>query len=262
MKFLNVSQLDISIGKRKILQDVSFGVNAGEIFSIIGPNGSGKTTLLKALSSILPVSSGSITLQNNDLSALNRKEIAQKIALVPQQEHSGALFSVEETVLMGRSPHLGLFGYESRRDYEMAYQAMEFTDVADLAKRKMNELSGGERQRVIIARAICQQADLILLDEPTSALDYSHQIQIMDLMEQFRAEKNVTVVLVSHDVNLAAMYSDRMMILKGGSIREIGHPSDVLTEKNMQQYFDCSMHVSENPYKSVPRVMPIPSKFR
>lgn len=262
MNALEMNHLEVTFGAVQVLEDLSFSVKEGEFFSIIGPNGSGKTTLLKALAHILPIHSGEILMKGSDISSLSRKEIAKKIALVPQQEETGLLFSVEETVLMGRSPHLGMLGLESRKDYEIARQAMEFTDVLNLAERKLNEISGGERQRVIIARAICQQADIILLDEPTSALDYSHQIQIMDLMERFQSENKATIIMVSHDLNLAAMYSDRMMIVKHGQIQALGKPEEVLTKQTLLDSFDCQMHLSSNPFKSVPRILPIPKKFR
>ena len=184
------------------------------------------------------------------------------VALVAQQAPIDFPFSVAETILMGRSPHLGLLGVEGKKDYELAEEAMAFTGVDHLAGRRLDQLSGGERQRVMIARAICQEPEIILLDEPTTALDPAHQVKIMDLMERFRQEKKTTVIIVSHDLNLAAMYSDRLMLLKNGHVVVIGTPSEVFIPEFIEKSYGCDLLIDENPLGKVPRVMPIPEKFK
>ena len=155
---------------------------------------------------------------------MQRRNWPARLALVPQQIDADFPFTVAETVLMGRYPHLGLLAVEGKRDLELAEQAMEFTEVIDLAGRRLGQLSGGERQRVIIARAICQQSKILLLDEPTASLDPAHQLRIMDLMERLRLREQITIIMVSHDLNLAATYADRLLLLKDGDGRKNRHP--------------------------------------
>jgi len=162
---------------------------------------------------------------------------------------------------MGRTPHLDLLGLEGKEDYSLARQAMMFTDVFHLAGRRINQLSGGELQRVIIARAICQQPRIILLDEPTTALDPAHQLKIMDLMEKFRREQGTTIIMVSHDLNLAAMYGDRLLLLKEGRVVMTGPPGSVLNGALLEEIYGCRMQVDESPVGHVARVMPVPAKF-
>ncbi|MCP4627491.1 MAG: ABC transporter ATP-binding protein, partial [bacterium] len=170
-------------------------------------------------------------------------------------------FTVTEFVLMGRSPYQGMLGIPREKDIEIADRAISFTDVRHLKNRKLDQLSGGERQRVFIARAICQETQIILLDEPTASLDLAHQIRVMDLMEKLKKEKDVTVVMVSHDVNLAAMYGDTLLLLKDGKIIGQGTPDDVLTFEILEKAYGCTLLVDENPLGKFPRVIPVPGKF-
>jgi len=190
-----------------------------------------------------------------------RKGLAKTIALVPQMASMDFPFTVTELVLMGRSPHLGMLGLEKEEDIEIARQAMAFTEVAHLASRKIDELSGGERQRVSIARAICQEPKIILLDEPTASLDLAHQVRVMDLMERLKEEKSVTVVMVSHDVNLAAMYGDDLLLLKDGRIISLGSPNEVLTYRTLEEVYGCTLLVDKSPVGEFPRVTSVPGKF-
>jgi len=162
---------------------------------------------------------------------------------------------------MGRSPYLGMLGLPQEEDLEIAKQALAFTTTEHLAHRKLDQLSGGERQLVFIARAICQQPEIILLDEPTASLDLSHQIKIMDLMEKLKLEKGVTVVMVSHDVNLAAMYGDTLLLLKDGKAVRLGAPEEVLTFKVLEEAYGCTLLVDESPLGKFPRITPVPQKF-
>jgi iron complex transport system ATP-binding protein len=183
------------------------------------------------------------------------------MAIVPQQIEVGFPFSVKETVVMGRTPHLGILGMEGENDFFIAEEAMKFTDVLHLADRKLFQLSGGELQRVIIARAICQQPEIILLDEPTTALDPAHQLKIMDLMERFRRQHNTTIVMVSHDLNLASMYGDRLLLLKEGRVVKTGDPKTVLNKSLLEESYGCQMMVDESPLGHVARVTPVPDKY-
>jgi iron complex transport system ATP-binding protein len=187
--------------------------------------------------------------------------MAQHIGYVPQNVAVEFPFSVTQVVLMGRAPHLGVLGFEGPEDLELARKAMEITDVAHLAKRRMDQLSGGELQRVIIARAICQQPQIILLDEPTAALDLAHQARVMDLMERLKAEKGVTVVMISHDLNLAAMYADQVLLLSQGRPARMGAPEGVLDYTVLEKVYGCTLLVDESPLGDYPRVHLVPGRY-
>lgn len=262
MPVISVQGLDLYYGKRQVLQKISMEVRRGEFYLVIGPNGSGKTSLLKALANLLPIATGRIEILGRPLTAYTRRQLACKLAVVPQQISLDFPFTVAETVLMGRVPHLGLMGIEGPTDHAFAQESMRFTDVAHLADRRLDTLSGGERQRVIIARALCQEPELILLDEPTASLDPAHQIQVMDLMERLRLEKGITVLMVSHDLNLAAMYGDRLLLLQEGKMIAIGKPAQVLTETQLSESYGCSIRIDCNPCGGVPLVLAVPEKFR
>lgn len=253
---------NLSYNGNKVVDNVSFSVEAGEFFMILGPNGAGKSSLLKLIAGIEEPASGQITVLNKSKGKYSARDLAKVVALVAQQAPMDFPFSVAETVLMGRSPHLGLLGIEGERDYTLALEAMRFTGVEQFADRRLNQLSGGERQRVMIARAICQEPKVILLDEPTTALDPAHQLKIMDLMERFRKEKKTTVIIVSHDLNLAALYSDRLLLMKNGKVVVIGTPAEVFVPEFLENSYECDLLIDENPVGKVPRVMPIPEKFK
>jgi iron complex transport system ATP-binding protein len=259
---IKIDRLGYAYGPSPVLLDISVSVAQGEFFIIIGPNGSGKTTLLKLICGIEKPREGNIHIFNHSLGSYSRKSLARRIAMVPQLTTEDFPFRVSEIVLMGRSPHLGLLGVEDDADRQMAQKAMQFTGVAQLAGRKLNQLSGGERQRVSIARAICQQPDIILLDEPTAALDLAHQIKIMDLMEQLKNEDGYTVVMVSHDLNLAAMYADRILLLQEGRIAEMGLPGEVLTFEKLEAVYQCPVLVDRSPLGDYPLLVPIPGRCR
>ena len=259
---LDIKDISLKYRDKSILLTVSFMVSAGEFFVIIGPNGAGKTSLLKVLSGLQKAQQGSVTVKDEDIATYTRRSLAQIMAIVPQQIEVGFPFTVAETVIMGRTPHLGILGMEGKNDFHIAEEAMEFTEVAHLADRKLFQLSGGELQRVIIARAICQQPEIILLDEPTTALDPAHQLKIMDLMERFRKQHNTTIIMVSHDLNLASMYGDRLLLLKEGRVVKTGNPQEVLNKSLLEESYGCKIYIDENPLGQVTRVTPIPDKYQ
>jgi iron complex transport system ATP-binding protein len=261
MNLIDIKNVSLHYGPRPIVKNVSLGVEQGEFFVIIGPNGAGKTSLLKALSGLHPLSSGDVEIRQKTIAGYSRKELARTLALVPQQINADFPFTVAETVLMGRYPHLGLLSVEGRQDLELAEQAMELTEVSHLARRRLGQLSGGERQRVIIARAICQQSKILLLDEPTASLDPAHQLRIMDLMERLRQQEQLTIVMVSHDLNLASTYADRLLLLKDGEVERIGTPRQVLTQEQLSKSYGCTLLVDENPLLGTPRVSLVSEKI-
>jgi iron complex transport system ATP-binding protein len=258
---LLVQDLSHAYGERSILNGVSFSVDEGEFFIVIGPNGSGKTTLIKAVSGAVKILKRKVEILGHPLTGYSGKALARSIAVVPQSAPADIPFTVAEVVLMGRSPHLSLLGLERRKDQEIADQAMSFTNVKHLAGRKHDELSAGERQRVLIARAICQQPRIIVLDEPTASLDPAHQVHIMDLLERLRNEEGITVVMVSHDLNLAAMYADRLLLMKQGRVVSQGEPQEVLTCETLEKTYGCVLIVDKNPLKKVPRVTLVPKSL-
>lgn len=255
---VSVTDLSFSYGRAPVLRDVACTVPAGAFFGIIGPNGSGKTTLMKLLCGILKPARGEIFICGRSRGECTRRALARTVALVPQLPAHDFPFTVREVVLMGRSPHLGLIGLEGPGDHACAARAMEFTGVAHLADRSVDQLSGGELQRVSIARAICQEPRVMLLDEPTASLDLAHQVSVMDLMQQLRRTSGTTIVMVSHDINLAGMYADHLLLLSRGCVARIGAPADVLTEETIEAVYGCPVLVDTCGPKATPRITPVP----
>ncbi|MFO8084586.1 MAG: ABC transporter ATP-binding protein [Desulfobacterales bacterium] len=244
-----------------VIENLSFVVPKGEFFIIIGPNGSGKTTLMKVLAGIEKPDQGKLHIFGKPVEQYSRKSLAQTVAMAPQMTASDFPFTVADVVLMGRSPHKGFLGLDNQTDLQIARQAMLFTEVEHLAGRKLDQLSGGEQQRVLIARAICQEPEIILLDEPTASLDLAHQVRIMDLMEQLQREKGVTVVMVSHDINLACMYAKTLLLIKDGKIVSIGSPHHVLNYETLEKAYGCTLLVDQNPLGNFPRITPVPKRY-
>ena len=236
------------------LEGIDFELQKGEILGMIGPNGSGKSTLLKIIDGLLKIDKGEILLLNKPLSSYRRGDISRRIAMVPQESTFRFPFSVSEVVLMGRFPHLGLFPFERKEDLEIARQSMGLTGTLDLATRSIYELSGGEKQRVLIARALTQRAQIILLDEPTSFLDIRHKVDIFELILSLVDTQGLSVIIVSHDISLAAQYCHRMLLLNKGTVFKIGEPAEVITADNISTVYQCPVLVDENPVSKTPRV--------
>jgi len=258
---ITTSNLSHSFGKRNVLKHLSFSVEKGDFFIIIGPNGSGKTTLMKLMAGILRPQKGQIEILGLPKPSYSPRALARAVAFVPQRLPVDLPFTVGEAVLLGRAPYQGTLGIESKRDLEIAEQAMQFTEVDHLNSLNIGQLSGGEQQRVFIARAICQEPEIMLLDEPTAALDLAHQVKVMDLMEKLKIEKGITVIMVSHDVNLAAMYSDQVLLLKEGQVVCMGTPSEVLSFRTLEETYACKLLVDESPLGGCPRVTLVPGRF-
>ncbi|MCG8471864.1 MAG: ABC transporter ATP-binding protein [Desulfobacterales bacterium] len=248
-------------GKERVLSGVDLAMEAGSFFIIAGPNGTGKTTLLKTLAGLNTPSKGSIHLDGKPVHRFSRKALARRIAYLPQSVESAFDLSVRDVVLMGRAPHLGLLGIHSDEDIQIAEEAMAFTGVSHLAHRTLDALSGGERQRVFISRAVCQQTDFILLDEPTSALDLAHQIRVMDLMETLKKERGTGIIMVSHDLNLAAMYADTLCLIHKGKVAALGTPQEVLCESRLKTIYGCAVCVEKGSQKGLIHVTPLPGRL-
>jgi iron complex transport system ATP-binding protein len=237
-----------------VLEDVSFRVEKGEFVGVIGPNGSWKTTLLKMLYRLLSPQKGEILFELVPMRKMDRTDIAKRIAVVAQETQLLFPFSVLETVLMGRSPYLGHLMFESEKDQEIAKKAMEWTETLSFSERSMDELSGGERKRVFIARALAQEPEVILLDEPTANLDIHHQMDFLDLILTLNRERGLTILMASHDMNIASEFCDRLILLQGGRIYKTGTPDEVITKENIEKVYGCEVWVDQNPFSGMPRI--------
>ena len=257
---IEVNKISCAYAAQLVFEALSFTVQPSEMFIIIGPNGSGKTTLIKALAGLLPISNGRISIDGRPLRQYKKKELARLIAYVSQSIADDSPFTVSEMVLMGRSPYLGVLGVEGETDLALARQAIEYAGLTHLADRPVSRLSGGERQRAQIARAICQRPQVILLDEPTAALDMAHQVRMMEILAGLRAERETTVVMVSHDINLAAMYADRLLLLVDGRIAACGPPEAVINTDVLSKAYGCPLRVDTSPVGPWPRVSLIPGR--
>jgi iron complex transport system ATP-binding protein len=257
MDVLKLENVSFRYSRELVIDDVSFRVGEGEFVGIIGPNGSGKTTLLRLMDGILSPEKGAVELDGRALAQMGRRLIARAVAVVPQEAPLTFPFSVREIVLMGRAPHLPVFGFESGQDFEIAAKAMEVTETAQFADRTMGSLSGGERQRVLIARALAQQPRVMLLDEPTAFMDIRHQVEIFDLVRSLRDGEGLTVVAVTHDINLASLYSDKIVLLRAGKIFSEGRPEDVLTAANIEDVYRTRALVDSYPGTGLPRITPV-----
>lgn len=241
-------------GRQAVIEDLTLEVAEGDFFAVIGPNGSGKTTLLRLVLGSLTPRVGDIEVFGRPLNQYRRRELARRIALVPQGSIPVFSFAVEEIVRMGRAPHLNLLGFEAAEDLDEAARAIAAVGLEALARRPLDQLSGGEQQRVWIARALCQQPRLMLLDEPTAALDMGHQLQIMRLLARLRRERGMTVVMVSHDLNLAAMFATRMLLIHGGRAVCSGTPKEVLQPAHIRTAYGCEVLVDRHPQGDFPRL--------
>jgi iron complex transport system ATP-binding protein len=226
------------------LRDVSVSVTRGSITGLLGPNGCGKTTLLKILSGILPPDSGSVLLDGRPMADLPRRDVAQQIAIVPQETHPAFDFTSLEMALMGRHPHLGAFQLEGPQDVEIARRALDASGTGHLANRAYMTLSGGEKQRVVIASALAQASRVLLLDEPTASLDLGYQLEISTLLTRLNRADGVTMVLATHDLNLAAALCDRLVLLQGGSVLAHGSTADVLTARSVGTLYNVDADVT------------------
>lgn len=240
---LTVENLSFFYGNRPILKNVSLAVAPGELVSILGHNGSGKTTLLRCISGYLKPKEGAVRIGEDAVSSLSSKALARRMALVPQSPVMEFDFTVRDIVLMGRNPHLKRFSGETETDYAVADAALARTGMDALADRSVLTLSGGEWQRTIIARAICQKSELMLLDEPVASLDIKHQIEILRLVRSLCRESGVSALCVMHDVNLSAHYSDQILLLKQGEALACGAPGSVITAPLLAEAYGIEAEV-------------------
>ena len=255
MAKLEVENITLDYGQLAVIKDLSFQLLSGELLGLVGPNGCGKTSIIKSLSRILTPISGRISLDGKELTVISRNALARFIGVVPQNPYLPETFTVFEVVVLGRNPYLGLFSGETARDVAVVWEAMERADITHLAKRRIGELSGGEKQRVTIARVLAQEPQVILMDEPTANLDIAQQMEILDLITGMCREKNIAGLIAIHDLNIAAQYCTRILMLKNGQIYAEGTPGEVITTENVREVFDTETTIYPHPENNLPTVL-------
>jgi iron complex transport system ATP-binding protein len=251
---LDISALRVTLGKAEILHGMDLAVGGGEWVTVIGPNGAGKSTLLRAVGGSLPYA-GSIAIAGTQTSALPRRKRAQLVATVAQHPVVPPGMRVLDYVLLGRTPYIAPLGRESEKDVSIARQRLAELDLIGFADRELETLSGGERQRAFLARALAQDAPLLLLDEPTTALDIGHQQEVLELVDGLRREHGLTVFATMHDLSVAGEYADRLVLLASGWVVAEGAPEDVLTEELLHEHYRARVRVIKGEHGPV--VVPI-----
>lgn len=251
---LSAANISVRFGDRDVLRDITIQIASGQIVALLGPNGAGKTTLLRSLNGTVPLRSGEISLGGVSLGQLSRREIAERIAVVAQENETKFPVTVLEFVLTGRFARGAAFGWETVEDLHAAESALQQCDLEMFADRLMNELSGGERQRVVLARALAAETRVLLLDEPTANLDLAHQALMFRLVRERTRDLAATAVIVTHDLNLAAEFADRVVLLQRGRVVADGPPAGVLTIENLQQVYDVQVLLDNNPASGKVRV--------
>lgn len=234
----------------------------GEFVVILGPNGAGKSTLIKLLGGVLKPQNGDVLINNKSLSKYKPKDLARIMAYVPQKVSILFSFTVFEFVLMGRAPYLDLFGWASQEDYDKVNKILSLTHIMELKDRIVGELSGGELQRVLLAQALVQETKLLLLDEPLTHLDLTYQIEFMEFLKNANKQNKLTILLVLHDINLAAQYADRLILIQNGKIAGDGTPDDLITKETLEKLYTASVDVFPHPLTGKPVVLPVPKHFQ
>ena len=250
MSRLLVSGVGLTLGETRVLDDVNLTVEEGEWLGLIGPNGAGKTSLLSAIAGALAVE-GEVRVRGRLVGSLGHRERARIFAVVPQAPVIPPGMAALDYVMLGRTPHIGYFQGERAEDVKVVHAAMAHLDVATLARRRLETLSGGELQRVVLARALAQEAPVLLLDEPTSALDVGHRVGALEMVERLRLSRGLTVLTVLHDLTLAAQFCDRLALMAGGRVVAVGDPAAVLTEETIRGYYGADVAVIDGPGGSV-----------
>ena len=254
---LHVKDLSVGYGERTVLDTLNVDIKRGAVTSIVGPNGCGKSTLLRTMSRLLNPTKGEIVLDGKSIHDIPTRKLATQLGLLPQTPIAPDGIVVADLVGRGRTPHQGILGRWSQQDYDIVAEALETTGISDLAERPIDELSGGQRQRVWIAMALAQRTETLLLDEPTTYLDVKHQLDVLDLLTELNRDRGTTIVMVLHDLNLAARYSDELVAVSGGKVFAHGHPREVITKENVKSVFGIDSVIITDPVSDQPAVMPI-----
>ena len=254
---VDASSVTVGYGQRTIIRDLSPTFPAGKITTIEGPNGCGKSTLLRAMSGLLNLDTGTVSVDGQNISDMKRKDVARILGMLPQSPVAPEGLLVSDLVARGRHPHQAWFRQWSSTDEDAVFEALKQTGSADLASRTLDELSGGQRQRVWISMVLAQNTDILFLDEPTTYLDLATSVDILELVDSLRQELGRTVVMVLHDLNLAVRYSDYLVIMKEGQVIASGAPAEIITAELLQDAFDLRARVIEDPETGDPLIVPL-----
>lgn len=257
MKSLEARNLTCAYDGQHVLENLCLAALPGEVLGLIGPNGVGKTTLLRAMARLLRPRQGAVLFAGQDLWHMAPRSVARRLALAPQADGGTWPLTVEQAVALGRAPHRGWLLPLSAEDRTAVAQALRQTGLEPLRERRVTELSGGEQRRVILARVLAQEPQVLLLDEPTAHLDLKYQTEILDLVRQLAHQRGLAVVISLHDLNLAALYADRLALLGDGQLLAIGSPSDVLTAERLSRVYDVPVVITRHPLYDTPLVMPV-----
>jgi iron complex transport system ATP-binding protein len=256
VSLLKIEALDVSYGANLVLQNVSLDVPPGEILALIGPNGAGKTTLVRAVSGTVPLVSGGVYVNGQDLSRFTTAQRARVLAVVPQARQLGGAFTVEQAVMMGRTAHMSWLGRESEADRTAVRQALRQAQLGDFAQRQIAKLSGGEQQRVLLARALAQSTPVLLLDEPTNHLDLQHQTNLLSLVRKLAEEKHLAVMMAMHDLNLVSFFADKVALLVEGRLISTGTPQEVIRADYISEAYQTPVEIVSHPVSGAPIIFP------
>ena len=252
---IEAENLSAGYDTNPVLRNIDFKLFSGEFVGLIGPNGCGKSTLLRAITRILKPMTGEVRLEGKALSLWSANENAKRVAFVPQSELASFDFTVQDLVLMGRHPHLPPYRGETERDFQIVAEALKETDIAHLADRPITRLSGGEHRRALVARAIAQQTPILLLDEPTAHLDITHQAELLILLQHLKTSRNVGVLAALHDLNQAAEFCDRLILLSEGKLLASGPPEEVLRQDVLREAYCAEIQIGSNPITGRPMIL-------
>ncbi|MDN6329274.1 MAG: ABC transporter ATP-binding protein [Brachybacterium sp.] len=254
---LQVQDLTLGYGERTVIEGLDLDLLPGRVTAIVGANASGKSTLLRSMSRLLTPRHGQVLLDGEQVHRLPARQLARVLGLLPQSPLTPEGITVADLVGRGRHPHQAILSRWSAADDEAVAAALDTTGIAELAERPVDELSGGQRQRVWIAMALAQDTDVLLLDEPTTFLDVNHQVDVLDLLTDLNRERGITLVMVLHDLNLAARYSDQLVMIAGGAVAAGGAPAEVLTEQRVREVFGLDSRIITDPVSHTPLMLPI-----
>ncbi|RPJ40832.1 MAG: heme ABC transporter ATP-binding protein [Chloroflexi bacterium] len=253
---LKIDSLTVAYSDKVVLRDISFEVASGEILALIGPNGAGKSTLIRAATGVVPVKAGRVSVDGQDLTDLSPAQRARILAVVPQARQLGGAFSVEQAVMMGRTPYLNWLGQEGEADKAAVRLALEQTCLESFADRQIAKLSGGEQQRVLLARALAQSTPVLLLDEPTNHLDLQHQTNLLSLVKNLAKKKQLAVLMALHDLNLVSFFADKVALLVDGELRYLGTPQEVIRAEYISAAYRTPVEVVPHPVTGAPIIFP------
>ncbi|OGR81852.1 MAG: hypothetical protein A2902_05560 [Elusimicrobia bacterium RIFCSPLOWO2_01_FULL_64_13] len=252
---IQAEAISFSYNGKKVIRDVSLHLKKGDFMGVIGPNGAGKSTLLRLFSRILSPDRGSVAFSGRPARDMDEKEIARKLAVLPAETFYPYDFTVREIVKMGRAPHLGFWSEGNERDLMVVEVALDAVGIRDLAPRSIHSLSSGERQMVLLAQAMAQEPEVLLLDEPTVHLDIRHQVRLFRLLKEWNETGNLTVLVISHDLNIAAQFCGRLVLMKDGRLEKDGKPREVITEENLKNVYGIQARVIANPATGSPAIL-------